>query len=108
MQALFNYDYLIECYLPAAKRQYGYFSLPILWDGKLVARVDCKADRKTSTLHIQHLAIEEGLRKVDSFMQAFIKELSPFMAFNNCCHLEVHKTTPGNLRAELQRLYQAA
>ncbi|GAL13390.1 putative cytoplasmic protein [Vibrio astriarenae] len=30
---LFNFDYLLECYTPVAKRQYGYFSLPILWNG---------------------------------------------------------------------------
>ena len=28
---LFNFDYLIECYVPAEKRQYGYFCLPLLW-----------------------------------------------------------------------------
>ena len=50
MKALFDFDYLIECYVPAAKRQYGYFSLPILWDGKLVARMDCKMDKKSATL----------------------------------------------------------
>jgi len=37
MKALFGFDYQIECYVPAAKRKYGYFSLPVLWDGKLVA-----------------------------------------------------------------------
>ena len=49
MKTLFSFDYQIECYVPEGKRQYGYFSLPILWDGKLVARMDCKADRKKLT-----------------------------------------------------------
>lgn len=31
--AFFNFDYLIECYVPEAKRQFGYFCLPILWNG---------------------------------------------------------------------------
>jgi uncharacterized protein len=48
MQILFDFEYQIECYVPEAKRKYGYFSLPILWAGKLVARMDCKAERKTS------------------------------------------------------------
>ncbi|HII01492.1 TPA: hypothetical protein HA351_07540 [Methanosarcinaceae archaeon] len=63
MQTLFGFDYQVECYVPKAKRQYGYFSLPILWDGKLVARMDCKADRKESMLHIYHLALEPWLKK---------------------------------------------
>jgi uncharacterized protein YcaQ len=99
MQALFDYDYLIECYVPASKRQYGYFSLPILWDGKLVARADCKADRKTAILHIHHLALEPSLNKLEPFVGAFFKELKPFMAFNGCEQLQIHKTTPASLSA---------
>ncbi len=98
MQRFFNFDYLIECYLPANKRQHGYFSLPILWDGKLVARIDCKSDRKTSTLHIQHIALEPTLRKLEPFIDAFIKELKHFMLFNKCERVELHQTTPSHLR----------
>jgi uncharacterized protein YcaQ len=94
MQALFNFDYLIECYVPEEKRQYGYFSLPILWDGKLVARMDCKADRRESHLHIHHLALESTLNNIDDFSQALSKTLPTFMQFNNCTQLTLHKTTP--------------
>jgi uncharacterized protein YcaQ len=37
MRNLFGFDYQIECYVPAAKRKHGYFSLPILWGGRLVS-----------------------------------------------------------------------
>jgi uncharacterized protein YcaQ len=67
MQALFDFDYQLECYVPEPLRQYGYFSLPILWDGKLVARMDCKAERKKSLLYMKHLALEPGLIKTDAF-----------------------------------------
>lgn len=102
MQALFNFHYLIECYVPEAKRKFGYFSLPILWDGKLVARMDCKAERKKSLLHINHLAMEPSLLKTDAFAFALRKELVSFLSFNNCTHLQVHKTTPGNFKLALQ------
>lgn len=94
MKELFGFDYLIECYVPAAKRQYGYFSLPILWGGKLVARMDCKVDRKKSHLHIHHLALEPGLLKTDAFFHALSKELKPFMRFNDCDQFSLHKTSP--------------
>ncbi|RXQ95601.1 winged helix-turn-helix domain-containing protein [Ancylomarina salipaludis] len=104
MQALFNFNYQIECYLPEDKRQYGYFSLPILWDGKLVARIDCKADRKTAVLHIKHLVLEDGLVKTEAFAHALAKELAAFMNFNGCSSIQVHQTTPAGFKNALQCL----
>ncbi len=101
IQALFNFDYVIECYVPEAKRQYGYFSLPILWDGKLVARMDCRTERKKSLLHIHHLALEPWLIKTDDFTAALYKELESFLRFNNSSHLKLHRTTPANFRPKL-------
>ena len=102
MKALFGFDYQIECYVPAAKRKYGYFSLPILWDGKLVARMDCKIEREKSLLHIHHLVLEPGLEKTDAFSLALSKELASFLPFNFCSKLRVHKTSPANFMPELQ------
>ncbi len=102
MQALFDFDYSLECYLPREKRQYGYFSLPILWDGKLVARMDCKAERQNSLLHIQHLALEPWLVKTSAYFKALSKELVSFMQFNNCSTLRLHRTTPANVKPMLQ------
>ncbi len=104
MQALFDFDYLLECYIPEAKRRYGYFSLPILWDGKLVARMDCKAERENSLLHIHHLALESRLVKTEAFFLALHKELVCFMQFNNCNTLRLHQTTPANVKTMLQNV----
>lgn len=101
--ALFNFDYQIECYVPAPKRIYGYFSLPILWDDKLVARMDCKAERKKSILHINHLALESDLRKVEPFIKALTKDLEEFMLFNECDKIQVHKTTPNSVLNILEK-----
>ncbi len=102
MQALFDFHFLIECYVPEEKRQYGYFSLPVLWDGKLVARMDCKAERKKSLLHIHHLALEPRLVKTDAFALALHKELTSFLHFNNCNNIRLHKTTPANFKPVLK------
>ncbi len=101
---LFNYDYLLECYLPASKRQHGYFSLPILWDGRLVARMDCKADRKQSLLNIHLLSLEPGIGDLESFGLALSKELKMFLAFNDCSDVHLYKTNPNKLAAVLQPL----
>ncbi|WP_104401685.1 winged helix-turn-helix domain-containing protein [Vibrio penaeicida] len=89
--AFFNFDYLIECYVPEAKRQFGYFCLPILWNGELVARADCKVDKGTSTLNVSHLFIEASLRKKSEFLEALEQELMDFSVFNQCEKYEILK-----------------
>ncbi|GLO63956.1 hypothetical protein MACH09_44640 [Vibrio sp. MACH09] len=102
LQAIFQFDYLLECYVPEAKREYGYFCLPIMWNGQVVARMDCKADRKLATLHINHLAVEEKRCPIESFLPALVKELQHFTQFNLCQTIEVHKTTPAQFKQPLQ------
>ena len=103
IKELFNFDYLLECYVPALKRKFGYFVLPILWDGKLVARMDCKVDRKSAVLHIYNLTLESSLKKVDSFIKALSKELAAFLVFNECKEIQLHKTNPININEQLNR-----
>ncbi|KJY81814.1 hypothetical protein TW81_15785 [Vibrio galatheae] len=91
--AVFNFDYLIECYVPQAKRQFGYFCLPILWDGKLVARADCKVDKSNSILNVLHLFTESSLKDKSNFMSALEQELQAFAQFNQCERFAILKTS---------------
>lgn len=62
----FGLDYRIEIYVPAEMRRYGYYSLPVLVGDRIVARVDLKADRATSTLHVQSAWWEPAGRPTDT------------------------------------------
>jgi uncharacterized protein YcaQ len=60
VRELFDFDYTIECYTPAAKRRYGYFTLPILHHGQLIGRLDPKAHRAQGLFEIKALYLEPG------------------------------------------------
>ena len=94
LQTFFDYDYVIECYVPAPKRVHGYFCLPILYGDRFVGRMDCKAERATGTFIIQKLWMEDGFSPTEAFIKAFAKVVKEFTKFNNC---EVVKMDKSNL-----------
>ncbi len=99
LKTLFDFDYQIECYVPAPKRQYGYFCLPILWGDQMVGRMDAKADRKSKKLLVLALYLEKLIQKKlskrihkqfkDQFQPSFKKTLQSFAKFNGCEKVEM-------------------
>jgi uncharacterized protein len=59
-RVMFDFDYTIGCYTPADKRTFGYFALPILYQGKLVGRLDAKAHRAAKKFEVKGLWLETG------------------------------------------------
>jgi len=102
LKALFQFEYQIECYVPAAKRKYGYFSLPLLYRGEFVGRMDCKAHRKDRHLEIKALHFEQSSFDDEQLIQAFIHAIATFKDFQNCDTVSLVEAYPKQLAAPLK------
>ncbi|MFB2662954.1 winged helix-turn-helix domain-containing protein [Shewanella mangrovisoli] len=88
----FDFDYQIEVYVPAEKRQYGYYSLAILWRDRFVGRVDVKAERQSGLLLLQQLTLEAGFDGMDDdFCAAFEAAVTEYARFNGCSRWKLVK-----------------
>jgi uncharacterized protein YcaQ len=105
---LFGFDYTLECYLPQAKRKYGYFVLPILFGERLVGRLDPKADRKAGTLIVRKLWLEPWFEVTDEFLSPLGASLARFADFNGCASVEMERVSPARLRGAVSRHVRAA
>ncbi|MEM9820610.1 MAG: crosslink repair DNA glycosylase YcaQ family protein [Bacteroidota bacterium] len=97
IQTLFNFDYTLECYVTAAKRKIGYFSLPMLWGSQFIGQIDLKADRKTKTLWIKNLVLEERVKDSAALREVFKKSINQFAQFNKMERIEVDSTKTNSL-----------
>jgi uncharacterized protein YcaQ len=73
LDELFEYEYLLEMYKPAAKRRWGYFALPILHGDRFVGKLDAKADRKAGMLRVN--AVHEDEPFTDELRQSVQREI---------------------------------
>jgi uncharacterized protein len=77
---LFEFEYTLEMYKPAAKRRWGYFALPVLHGDRLVGKVDAAADRKTGVLRVDAIHEDVSFTKpVAKAVQAELDELGSWL-----------------------------
>jgi uncharacterized protein YcaQ len=85
---VFGLHYRIEIYVPEHKRVHGYYVLPFLMEGEIVARVDLKTDRKAEVLRVQAAHLEAGHRadEVAPRLAAHLEETARWL---DCRTIEV-------------------
>ena len=98
---LFGFDYRLECYTPAQKRRYGYFTLPLLRRGALVGRVDAKAHRKAGTFELKSLVLEPGVRASERFVRDLASAFVRCARWHGCPQVVLTRTEPAELAAPL-------
>jgi uncharacterized protein YcaQ len=88
-KVVFGFDYIWEVYKPEHQRRFGYYTLPVLWGDRLVARFDSKLDRTSNTFVILGLWLEDEAHGLDeAFAAALARGLARFMRFLGASKLD--------------------
>ena len=83
-EALFDFRYRLEIYVPPAKREYGYFVLPVLSGDRLIGRVDPKFDREEGVLRVNGVWAEEPASAADGpKVAAAVNELAAWLGVDD-------------------------
>jgi len=98
---LFGFDFMIQAYTPAAKRQYGYFPLPLLHNGRLIGRVDAKAHRKDRIFEVRGFFLEDNTELTDEMARAISNALLHCADWHQAPQVVLHETIPVELRNSL-------
>jgi uncharacterized protein YcaQ len=91
---LFGFDYRLECYTPAEKRRYGYFTLPILRRGQLVGRIDAKARRAAGVFELKSVALEPSVRISERFLSDIAAAVGRCARWHDCASVELGRVLP--------------
>ncbi len=90
-QRFFDFDYMIECYVPEAKRKFGYFCLPVVSGDKFIARFDPKADRAEKHFYVKQMHFEKGFKPSYTFNKEFALKLKAYANFTGCETVSVNR-----------------
>ena len=94
LRKLFDFDYVWEVYVPAAKRRWGYYVLPILFGDRLVGRIEPRIERRAGALRIAGLWWEDGFDPLaaDGFAPAFAAAIAAHRDFGDMARVTFPRT----------------
>jgi uncharacterized protein YcaQ len=94
LRSLYDFDYVWEVYVPAAKRRWGYYVLPVLFGDRLVGRIEPRIDRKTGVLRVVGLWWQDGFDplRADGFVEAFVSALEAHARFTGAARIAMPRT----------------
>lgn len=101
---IFDFEYVWEVYKPAELRRWGYYTLPILYEDRLVGRLDPKLDRKAGTLAIKGFWLEDpALGEDPEFASALAQGLAGFVRFHGARRADLSALEAGALPSQVER-----
>ena len=100
---LWSFRSILEAYKPEPTRIWGYFCMPILDQGDLIGRFDPVLDRRTGTLRLKVLYLEDHLDPDEALMERLAGAMRDFMKFHSATDLVVDRSVPDGLGAMLER-----
>ena len=94
LRALYDFDYVWEVYVPAAKRRWGYYVLPVLFGDRLVGRIEPRIDRRAGALRVLDMWWEAGFDPVTApgFAEAMTDALEALARFADVRRIVVPRT----------------
>ena len=89
LRSLYHFDYVWEVYVPAARRRWGYYVLPILFGDRLVGRIEPRIERRADTLRVVDVWWEDGFEPLaePGFVAAFASAVEAHRAFGRVARL---------------------
>lgn len=101
LKELHNFEYTIEAYTPAHKRSFGYFTLPILHNGRIVGRLDPKAHRAKGVFEVKAIALEPGVEVTDVLAAGLLDCLERLAKWHGTPELVIGRVEPEGLGKRL-------
>jgi uncharacterized protein len=107
LREMFDFDYTIECYVPAAKRKFGYYVLPILHRGRLIGRLDAKAHRAEGVFEVKALFLEADVKASERMLTEVAQAIAATAAWHGTPRVRLGRCRPAAVASALRACWRS-